>query len=80
METQTGREETQNTGPKEMIIWVILLMETDMAVDLWDPRERGLPLEKLVREDLDSTEVDQQVICGKGGSIQEGQAPAADSS
>ena len=51
-------------------------MGTGMAVDLWDSRERGLPLEKLVR---DSAEVVQQVICGKGGSIQEEQAPAADS-
>ena len=80
METQTAREETQNTGPKEMIIWVVLLMEQDMAVDLWEPGERGLPLEKLVRVDLDITEVVQEVMCEKEGSIQEGQAPAADSS
>ena len=84
METQTGREtervKAQNTGLQEMVIWVVLLMEIDMAEDLWDLRERGQPLEKLVREDLDSTEVVQQVICGKGGSIQEEQAPAADSS
>ena len=40
MATQTGREtaeeETQNTGPKKMVIWVVLLMGTDMTVKLWD--------------------------------------------
>ena len=45
METQTGREtervKAQNTGLQEMVIWVVLLMEIDMAEDLWDLRERG---------------------------------------
>ena len=88
MEMQRGREteraKTQNTGLNKMVskgmdIEVALLMETGMAVDLQDRKERGLPLEMLVREDLDSTEVVQEDMCEKEGSIQEGQAPAADS-
>ena len=86
MEMQRGREteaaKTQNTGLNKMVskgmdIEVALLMETGMAVDLQDRKERGLPLGTLVREDLDSTEAAQEVMCGKGGSIQKGQAPAA---
>ena len=88
MEMQRGREteraKTQNTGLNKMVskgmdIEVALLMETGMAVDLQDRKERGLPLETLVREDLDLTEAAQEVMCGKGGSIQEEQAPAAGS-
>ena len=69
MATWTGREtvrvKTQNTDLKETIleglgIVVALLRETDMALDLPDPKERDLPLEKLVREDLGSTEVVQE--------------------
>ena len=59
MATQTGREMER---VKEIIlegleldIVVVLLRETDMVVDLRDPKERDLPLEKL-----GSTEVVQE--------------------
>ena len=66
MATQTGREmeraKTQNTDIKELILegldtGLALLTGTDMVQD---PMERSLPLEKLVRADLDSTEVVQE--------------------
>ena len=57
---------------------VALLMETDMTADLRDPKGRDLPLEKLVLKDMNSIEVVQEVMCEMEGSIQEGQAPAAD--
>ena len=89
MATQTGRERerarTQNMGLKEMVLESMdiigvapaLLMETAMAADLRDPKGRDLPLEKLAQEDLNSTEVVQEVICEREGSIQEALAPAA---
>ena len=87
MATQTGREtkraKTLNIGAKEIVLegmgmGVALLMETDMTADLRDPKGRDLPLEKLVLKDMNSIEVVQEVMCEMEGSIQEGQAPAAD--
>ena len=95
MATQTGREMER---VKEIIlegleldIVVVLLRETDMVVDLRDPKERDLPLEKLgstevvQEEDMVVQEVvqeeDQEVVqeedmCEQEGSIQEAPAPA----
>ena len=84
MATQMGRETEKATTHRDMVlvgldIGMALLMDIDMAVDFRDPKERDPLMEKLLLEDLDSTEVVQEDMCEKEGSIQEEQAPAAGS-